>query len=230
VLRQVGSHASSDTSGSCACRVPVPVQEVIDLRALLVGLFAFVLVTQATAAAKSGHAVETDRKAKKERAVRTLESRLARKIDAANRYRSTIRFFTNHRSLLSSTEHQANARTALQRAQRRLARVTRTIEAIRRVLRKRETTRAAARSPRGAICQVFGEFCKQALAVAWCESRLEPDAQNGQYLGLFQMGSQERRLFGHGRTARQQAMAAHTYFVHSGRDWSPWSCKPWYGA
>ncbi len=160
--------------------------------------------------------------------MRTLESRLARKFHAANRHRSTIRFFTNHRSLLSSTEHQANARTALQRAQRRLARVTRTIEAIRRLLHKREATRAAARSPRGAICDVFGQYCKQALAVAWCESRLEPDAQNGQYLGLFQMGSQERRLFGHGQTARQQAIAAHTYFVHSGRDWSPWGCKPWY--
>jgi hypothetical protein len=184
-------------------------------------------VIQATAAAKSGQAVDTDRQAKKER-VRTLESRLARKFEAANRYRSTIRFFANHRSLLSSTEHQASAQTALQRAQRRLAKVTRTIAAIRRLLHEREAARAASRSPRGAICEVFRQYCKQALAVAWCESRLEPDAQNGQYLGLFQMGSQERRLFGHGQTARQQAIAAHTYFVHSGRDWSPWSCKPWY--
>ena len=55
------------------------------------------------------------------------------------------------------------------------------------------------------------------------------DAQNGQYLGLFQMGSSERRLFGHGETAHQQALAAHRYFVVSGRDWSPWSCKPGYG-
>lgn len=229
MLLRVGSPASSDTSGVCACRAPVPVQEVTDLRALFVGLFAFVLVTQATAAAKSGHAIDTDRKAKKERVARTLESRLARKLDAADKHRSTIRFFSNHRSLLSSTEHQVNARIALQRAQRSLAKVTRTIVAIRRLLQKREAARAAARSPRGAICKVFGEYCRQAVAVAWCESRLEPDAQNGQYLGLFQMGSQERRLFGHGATARQQAVAAHTYFVHSGRDWSPWSCKPWYG-
>jgi hypothetical protein len=161
---------------------------------------------------------------------RPLESRLARKLDAANKYRTTIRFFANHRSLLSSTEHQANARTALQRTQRRLATVTRTIQAIRRLIRQRAARRAAARSPKGAICKVFGRYCRQAVAVAWCESRLEPHAQNGQYLGLFQMGSQERRLFGHGRTAHQQAIAAHTYFLSSGRDWSPWSCKPWYAS
>jgi hypothetical protein len=187
-------------------------------------------VTQATAAAKSGHATDTGRKAKVERVVRSLESRVARKLDAAEKYSSTIRFFMNHRSLLSSTEHQENARTALQRSQRLLARVTRTIAAIQRLIRQREARRGAARSPRGAICQVFGPYCRQAVAVAWCESRLEPDAQNGEYLGLFQMGSQERRLFGHGPTAHRQALAAHTYFVHSGRDWSPWSCKPWYAS
>ena len=36
------------------------------------------------------------------------------------------------------------------------------------------------------------------------------------------------RLFGHGPTALAQAQAAYRYFVRSGRDWSPWSCKPWY--
>ena len=38
--------------------------------------------------------------------------------------------------------------------------------------------------------------------------RVAPDArraQNGQYLGLFQMGSYERQLFGHGETAHEQA-------------------------
>lgn len=220
--------APSDTSGVCARRAPVPAQEVTVLRALLVGLFAFCLVTQATAAATSGHANGTGRTATEKSAERTFELRLARKLDAANRYRSTIRFFANHRSLLSSTEHQENARTALQRAQRLLVRVTRTIGAIRRVIRERQARETAARSPRAAICRVFGRYCRQAVAVAWCESRLETGAQNGQYLGLFQMGSEERRLFGHGRSAHQQAIAAHTYFVHSGRDWSPWSCKPWY--
>jgi len=65
-----------------------------------------------------------------------------------------------------------------------------------------------------------------ALSVARCESGLTTRARNGEYLGLFQMGSTERRLFGHGATAIAQARAAHRYFVYSGRDWSPWSCKP----
>jgi hypothetical protein len=38
------------------------------------------------------------------------------------------------------------------------------------------------------------------------------------------MGSYERSLFGHGSTAHDQALAAHRYFVRSGRDWSPWGC------
>jgi hypothetical protein len=41
------------------------------------------------------------------------------------------------------------------------------------------------------------------------------------------MGSSERQLFGHGVSALAQARAAYRYFVRSGRDWSPWSCKPW---
>jgi hypothetical protein len=185
-------------------------------------------VTQATAATNWGNPVERDRNAKKQSVARPLEARLAQKLDAARRYRGTIRFFESHRSLLSSTEHQADATNALQRAQHRLTKVTRTIGAIRRLMGKREASRKAAWPPRAAICDVFGPYCTQAVAVAWCESRLRPVAQNGQYLGLFQMGSQERRLFGHGHTARQQALAAHAYFVRSGRDWSPWSCKPWY--
>ena len=82
-------------------------------------------------------------------------------------------------------------------------------------------------SPKVAICEVFGPYCGEALAVSRCESGLTTTAQNGQYLGLFQMGSSERRLFGHGDSALEQAKAAHRYFVRSGRDWSPWSCKPW---
>ncbi len=35
-----------------------------------------------------------------------------------------------------------------------------------------------------------------------------------------------RRAFaGHGDTAHEQAVAAHRYFVRTGRDWSPWSCR-----
>ena len=78
-----------------------------------------------------------------------------------------------------------------------------------------------------AICKTFGQYCNQALAVSWCESKWYIWAQNGQYLGIFQMGSSERAKYGHGPGAWAQARAAHRYFVASGRDWSPWSCKPW---
>jgi len=80
--------------------------------------------------------------------------------------------------------------------------------------------------PTAAICYVFMEHCSQALRVSWCESRHSTRAQNGQYLGLFQMGSWERATFGHSHTALGQARAAHTYFALTGYDWSPWACKP----
>ncbi len=156
--------------------------------------------------------------------------RLEQELAAARKYRSVIRFFQNHRSLLSSTEHREVASVALRRARQRLARATRTITALSRGVEKREVRRLAKAPPKVAICKVFGRrYCGQALKVSWCESRHSTRAKNGQYLGLFQMGWSERRLFGHGRTAHQQAIAAHEYFVLSGRDWSPWSCKPAYG-
>jgi hypothetical protein len=76
------------------------------------------------------------------------------------------------------------------------------------------------------ICKVFGPACSEALAVSWCESRWYVWAANGQYKGLFQMGSSERRRYGHGSGAWAQSRAAYRYFVESGRDWSPWSCQP----
>lgn len=79
-----------------------------------------------------------------------------------------------------------------------------------------------------AIRFVFGVYGSQAIAVADCETggTFSVYAQNGQYLGLFQMGSSERATYGHGSTALEQARAAYRYFVASGRDWSPWDCKP----
>lgn len=79
-----------------------------------------------------------------------------------------------------------------------------------------------------AICFVFGPYCRQALAVARCESgpSMTPRAHNGQYLGMFQMGAYARARYGHGPDRLTQARAAYAYFVDSGRDWSPWSCKP----
>ena len=82
--------------------------------------------------------------------------------------------------------------------------------------------------PRNAICHVFGGYCTEALAVSRCESghSHSVNAHNGQYLGMFQMGSSEREKYGHGNTPLEQAVAAYAYFVDSGKDWSPWSCKP----
>lgn len=82
------------------------------------------------------------------------------------------------------------------------------------------------RDPVKAICSVFGSHCSEAITVASCESGLSPNAANGQYLGAFQMGSSERATYGHGSTVLDQAKAAYKYFVASGKDWSPWECKP----
>jgi hypothetical protein len=76
------------------------------------------------------------------------------------------------------------------------------------------------------ICSVFGDYCSQAISVAWCESTMNTAAVNGQYLGLFQMGETERATYGHGSDALSQSKAAYAYFVASGYDWSPWECKP----
>jgi len=102
------------------------------------------------------------------------------------------------------------------RAQREAADAARSLAALKRL------------PPRQAICRVFNRHCGEALRVVRCESRFRTNARNGQYLGLFQMGASERRRFGHGLTAIEQSRAAHRYFVLSGRDWSPWSCKPWW--
>ncbi len=77
------------------------------------------------------------------------------------------------------------------------------------------------------IRAVFGQYGSQAVAVAQCESRLSTWAQNGQYLGLFQMGSYARSRYGHGSDAWTQARAAYAYFRASGYRWGPWSCKPY---
>ena len=90
-------------------------------------------------------------------------------------------------------------------------------------------TRGTARDApvRQIIRETFGRHGDAALRVAWCESGpWGTTAQNGQYKGLFQMGRYERATYGHGPCAEVQAAAAHRYFVASGRDWSPWACRP----
>lgn len=72
------------------------------------------------------------------------------------------------------------------------------------------------------------EYGRQATDVSWGETggTFTIWASNGQYLGLFQMGSHERATYGHGNNAWAQSAAAYRYFAASGFDWSPWSCKP----
>jgi hypothetical protein len=79
-----------------------------------------------------------------------------------------------------------------------------------------------------AIRFVFGpRDAGDAIAVSWCEGRHNTRAANGQFLGTFQMGEDERRRYGHGSTALDQVRAAHRYFVATGRTWGPWQCRPW---
>jgi len=156
---------------------------------------------------------------------------VAAAVRTAKRDRQVLRFFANHHWLLGDPRFAAEAKRQVRAHRQSLAAADRFLAAHRkRVRRKKRPTRrlAAARpeTPTATICRVFGSYCYEALHVARCESGLQTTAQNGQYLGLFQMGIQERRLFGHGDSAEEQALAAHRYFVFSGRDWSPWSCRP----
>ena len=142
-------------------------------------------------------------------------------------------FFRHHQWLLTDPRFADEARRQIALHRGLLARGLKQLHARARAdaLRRKRLTRRLAvakpETPREIICRVFGPYCGQALRVSECESGFHTDAQNGQYLGLFQMGSSERRIFGHGPSAEEQVKAAHHYFVASGRDWSPWSCKPW---
>lgn len=194
------------------------------MRALIVGLLALCVVTQAAVAAMQGETAQASRKANVEQRALTLDERLERKLAALRKYRGKVRFLENNRSLLASGTAPATTKS-LAYARKRVRQLTRTVAALRAKVRARELRGLAKLPPRRAICNVFGSYCRQAIEVAWCESRLQTTAENGQYRGLFQMGSYERSLFGHGSTAHAQARAAHRYFILSGRDWSPWGCR-----
>ena len=160
--------------------------------------------------------------------------RIAQAERAIHRHRGTIRFYDKP----PPAAHVGEAWTGLTRRGPACASGPRPRDPRADAARARRLPprRAAPGAPDGegaaktAICHVFGRrYCREALAVSWCESRHSTTAHNGQYLGLFQMGSHERQQFGHGPTALKQARAAHKYFVLTDRDWSPWSCKPSYG-
>jgi hypothetical protein len=161
-----------------------------------------------------------------------LETQLRRHVRSLRHDRQVISFFEHHRWLLSDPRFQHEAKRELRSHRAHLALARRKIAATRAAIARRTRQRqhlvAHAQTPRAVICRVFGPYCKEALAVASCESGLQTIAQNGQYVGLFQMGSSERRLFGHGPSVEEQARAAYRYFLATGRDWSPWSCKPWW--
>jgi hypothetical protein len=159
-----------------------------------------------------------------------LGAQLTRHVKTMKKDRQVLSFFAAHRWLLSDPRFSAAAKLEIRLHRSSLARTQRKASAARLVLAKRARTRRLASvqvaSPEAVICRVFGPDCRDALVVARCESGLQTTAQNGQYLGLFQMGASERHVFGHGPSALEQAQAARRYFVASGRDWSPWSCRP----
>ena len=72
------------------------------------------------------------------------------------------------------------------------------------------------------IRHVFGPHGDKAVQVARCESTLRTHAKRGEFLGLFQMGANERADYGHGPDALAQVLAAHKLFLHRG--WQPWTC------
>jgi hypothetical protein len=179
-------------------------------------------------AAQASPHQERATEAKKKVASLTLDQRLARVKRVVQRWRNIVRYHARNRALLASSRPVRLGMKA-RYAERRLARALGAQTVLQRAVDRRDARRLAKASPRVAICHVFGKrYCAQALRVSWCESRHSTRAQNGQYLGLFQMGSWERQRFGHGATPHSQAVAAHKYFALTGRDWSPWSCKPWY--
>lgn len=74
---------------------------------------------------------------------------------------------------------------------------------------------------------------EQAKRVAWCESRWDPDARNGDYLGLFQLGPayyDAIRSYGDGKLRWSDpdvnAQAARDGYVMNDKSWAQWECKP----
>jgi hypothetical protein len=162
----------------------------------------------------------------------TLEKRLAYQQAVVQHDTHVLRFFSSHRWMLARyNPYRPSATRALTGHRNELRWTTLALLKTQHEIERREALRRAARlrssTPVQAIRHVFGSYWSQALAVARCESGLSTWAQNGQYLGLFQMGSSERAIYGHGSSAYAQVQAAHRYFLASGRDWSPWQCKPY---
>jgi hypothetical protein len=212
---RVPCSAPSDTNGPRVRAVPLsPIRRFV-LKALSLGACAFVLLVTPIAA----HAVPAPPK--------TLQSDLRGHIQELRKSRSVVEFFESHRWLLRDPRFRTEAERQLAKHRAALASLERARARLAERRRARQRAILRARTPESVVCDVFRRHCRQALQVARCESGFSTTAANGQYLGLFQMGSSERQLFGHGASAKSQAKAAYRYFLTSGRDWSPWSCKPW---
>ena len=160
-----------------------------------------------------------------------LGAQLTRHLSTMKKDKQVLTFLQNHQWLFSDPRFSASAKRQKRIHTLSLARTQKKAAAAKAALARRQKVRRLAAyqaaTPATVICRIFGAHCQEALAVSRCESGLRTDAQNGQYLGLFQMGSNERRIYGHGSTATVQATAAHRYFIDSGSNWGPWSCKPW---
>jgi hypothetical protein len=85
------------------------------------------------------------------------------------------------------------------------------------------------------IYQVFGPYGAQAVRIATCESTLNPNATNSQYIGnsraagLFQI-LYPSTWYGTSQAARSpydayaNTVAAHEIFVRDGYSWREWEC------
>lgn len=79
------------------------------------------------------------------------------------------------------------------------------------------------------MCAAFGRYCSSALAVARCESTLDPAAANGEYLGLFQLSADirtRRHPVSDPYDAAENAAAAYAVFAEDGYSWREWECQP----
>ena len=124
-----------------------------------------------------------------------LGAQLTRHLSTMKKDRQVLRFLDKHDWLLSDPRFAASAKLQLRLHTQSLARTQQRAAAAKLALAQRARARrlaaVEAAAPRNVICRVFGSYCRQALAVSRCESGLRTDAQNGQYLGLFQMGSSD---------------------------------------
>jgi hypothetical protein len=75
------------------------------------------------------------------------------------------------------------------------------------------------------VARRYGFDPEGMLRVARCESNLRRTATNGQYLGLFQLGSFARARYLHGAWTDSYANAmAAAHYARDAGGWGPWTC------